>query len=84
MIASARRSFTLLSGLKYSHLAYIVRPGGHVLDEIFTRGVFPTDSLMSFSGGPYPLPLFVMALLVVVGGGDGGGGDGARLMDLIL
>ena len=57
MIANANRSFTDDSGLKNSHLAYMVLPGGHILWDIFTRGVFPTVSPIFSSGGPYPSPL---------------------------
>jgi hypothetical protein len=44
----------------------MVRPGGQILSEILTSGVFPTASLMLLRGGPYPFPLFAMVTAVVV------------------
>ena len=41
-MANANRSFTLDNGLKYSHFAYIVLPGGQRASDILTSGVLPT------------------------------------------
>ena len=34
----------------------MVRPSGQIRLDIFTRGVFPTASLILLRGGPYPSP----------------------------
>ena len=47
MMARARRSLTEESGLKYSHLAFLVTPGGQSLSEILTTGVLPMVAVMS-------------------------------------
>ncbi len=53
----------------------MVRPSGQIRLDIFTRGVFPTASLILLRGGPYPSPralansrdgVVVVVLVVVV------------------
>ena len=41
-------------------------PGGQILSEILTKGVFPTASLMLSRGGPYPSPLALTLRAVAV------------------